>query len=105
MFFLQDNAPCHGKGSEESLAITFLKKHKIKYLKHPPNSPDLSLVELVWRDIKQLPELALCRTKEDLAAAYTKAWDKYKLPVMKKYCKKMPELMAKLIETKGYACM
>ena len=54
--------------------------------------------------IKQLPELALCRTKEEIEEAYTKAWNKYSLSYMKKYCEKMPELMKKVVETKGYEC-
>ena len=97
MYFLQDNAPCHGKGAVESKAIQFLRKNKIKYLQHPPNSPDLNMIEFVWRDIKQSEDVALCQTKEEIVAAYEAAWKKYSCVLG------MPGMMKKLVETKGYS--
>ena len=102
MSFVQDNAPCHGKGSATSQVAKLLHKNGIKVVRHPPNSPDLNVIEFVWRDCKQDPAVALCTTKEDIVRVYRKVYNEYPVSNLKKYCAKMPEIMKKLIETNGY---
>ena len=73
LMFMQDNAPCHGRGSQASDTVQFLKRSKLKVLVWPPNSPDLNPIELVWRGIKQSPAVSQCRTREEIVEAYRKA--------------------------------
>jgi len=102
VFLLHDNAPCHGLGSTNSQVHAWLVKNKVKVMPHPPSSPDLNMIEFVWRDIKQNPEVALCKTKEEIEAAYRKLFDKYSLPLFRKYCAKMPAKLKKVIDSNGY---
>ena len=47
--FMQDNAPAHGS----KYTKTWLQNHGIRFLKWPPNSPDLNPIEIVWNWMKQ----------------------------------------------------
>ncbi|HRP38033.1 MAG TPA: transposase [Candidatus Dojkabacteria bacterium] len=64
--FVQDNARCH------------VHKNSLKYIRrwltwdikdHPPQSPDLNPIELVWAQLKKLVERKRPKNKEQLRAA------------------------------------
>lgn len=71
--FQQDNAPSHtGKTVKKWLA-----DHEIPFLFHPPNSPDLSPIERVWHELKDIIRSLVPQPSniEQLKAAVYDAWD------------------------------
>ncbi|KAL4467933.1 hypothetical protein ABPG72_022847 [Tetrahymena utriculariae] len=48
-YVVQDNAPCH----RSKKTLDHLKQENISFLQHPPNSPDLNAIELVWLILKR----------------------------------------------------
>ena len=68
--FAQDNAPCH-KGK---VATTFLAANQVRVLQWPPLSPDLSIVENVWSEVKRLVDRKRPRTADQIETAAKRAW-------------------------------
>jgi len=50
VYFQQDNASCHVSKETKK----WFNDHNIPLFYHPPNSPDLSLIERVWHELKTI---------------------------------------------------
>ncbi|KAL4494413.1 hypothetical protein ABPG72_019823 [Tetrahymena utriculariae] len=70
-YLLQDNAPSHRSKHTQS----FLKENNIATLQHPPNSPDLNPIELVWSILKRLVEKSQPKNEESLSSCIVSCWD------------------------------
>ncbi len=70
--FQQDNAPCH----KAYVVKQFLQDNVPKILWHPPQSPDLNPIELVWGIMKKYVEKENPKNKSQLKQAIFKAWNK-----------------------------
>ncbi|KAL4497005.1 hypothetical protein ABPG72_002161 [Tetrahymena utriculariae] len=68
---LQDNAPCH----RSHYTTQFLTDNNVKKIEHPPNSPDLNPIELVWAILKSKVEKCQCKNKEQLKESIKKEWN------------------------------
>jgi len=71
-YFLQDNARPH------------VHKHSMRYIRrwltpnikdHPPQSPDLNPIEIVWGKLKNMVELRRPQDKNQLRQAILECWD------------------------------
>ena len=48
----EDGDSAHKNQSQRNKVVTFKNKHEIKYYKNCPYSPDLFIIETVWRTLK-----------------------------------------------------
>lgn len=71
-WFQQDGAPCH---SHKKTKVFIKRNLTSQILPHPPQSPDLNPIELIWARMKQKVELRRPKTKEDLKRAVLASWD------------------------------
>ena len=69
LVFQHDNAPCHTARSIR----TFLQENGLKTLDWPPQSPDLSPIELCWSKFKEILSSAKARTLDALDIVITNA--------------------------------
>jgi len=49
---------------------------------HPPNSPDLNPIELIWKPMKDFIERENPQTKEDLEELLQEAWEAITLEII-----------------------
>ncbi|KAL4467963.1 hypothetical protein ABPG72_021744 [Tetrahymena utriculariae] len=70
-YLLQDNAPSH----RSKVTQAFLKANQIQKLSHPPNSPDLNPIELVWALIKREVEKQQPKNQESLRQSILSSWE------------------------------
>ena len=59
----------------------------------PPNSPDVTPIELAIGRCRELCKGQLMRTKEEVVAAYKKAWDSFPMEEWKKYMERLPKVL------------
>ena len=72
----EDGDSAHGNQSQKNKVVTFKNKHEIKCYKNCPYSPDLSIIETVWRTLKQRVRKHRCKTKDELAEMIQYEWRK-----------------------------
>lgn len=87
-YFQDDNAPCHRAKSVQQ----WMRKHGLKVLDWPAQSPDLNPIENLWAKIGYEISKTHPRTKQELIEAIIKAW--YHI-VTKDYVKKLIDSMPK----------
>ena len=78
--FLHDGAPSHTR----KLTKQQLKDHKISVFPHPPSSPDVNPIELVWHRLKKIIQALPhpSATIPKLIKAVHKAWDALEIPIL-----------------------
>jgi transposase len=69
--FQQDNAPCH----KAKKVKEWLNDNVPRTIGHPPQSPDLNPIELIWAIMKNNVEKENPRNKDELIASIKSAWD------------------------------
>eukprot|EP00735_Rhodelphis_limneticus_P006605 TRINITY_DN1902_c0_g1::TRINITY_DN1902_c0_g1_i1::g.23029::m.23029 TRINITY_DN1902_c0_g1::TRINITY_DN1902_c0_g1_i1::g.23029 ORF type:complete len:100 (-),score=-4.25,sp/Q04202/TCB2_CAEBR/35.23/5e-10,DDE_3/PF13358.1/4e-13,DDE_3/PF13358.1/4e+03,rve/PF00665.21/0.0006 TRINITY_DN1902_c0_g1_i1:17-316(-) len=69
--FLQDNARPHTSGH----TTLWLVHHHVPVLSIPPYSPDLNVIEKVWKWVKDYVEELQPRTRQDLVRGLEEAWE------------------------------
>jgi transposase len=99
LVFQQDNAKPH-KGPK---VMEWLKKQKFNYINWPPQSPDLSPIEMIWNVMKlKLKSLKpRPRSKGDISNAFHKIWEEMDDKLRKDVCDKFREKLKKCLEAKG----
>jgi transposase len=78
VFLVEDNAPVHGKKGARSTANIARKDLDIFSIDRPPGSPDMNVIENVWRIIKQRIRKRNWRggwVLEDLIQAVKEEWE------------------------------
>ena len=88
-YLQEDGDPSHGM-QKEGLASSYKKKHGIKNLMHPAQSPDLNPIEACWNIIKQRLQRRLFHSEEDVKAAIQDEWDKITIKEIQDRIKDMP---------------
>ena len=71
MLFQQDHARCH----DAKICFEWFRQADINLLQNfPPYSPDLNMIELVWKDLHAAIGRRCPETEEELIAAAKAAW-------------------------------
>ena len=69
MLLKEDNDSAHRHASKRNKVSTFKEKHGIKCYANCAYSPDFSIIETIWRTLKQRVKKHRCRTEEALKEA------------------------------------
>jgi len=77
--------------------------HGIPLFYHPPNSPDLSPIEPVWHELKNI--IRRCphppTSVEELKAAVHAAWEELDIADVDKHILHMPNRVAAIFQARG----
>jgi len=97
--FQQDNASCHTSKKTKK----WFEDHHIPLFYHPPNSPDLSPIEPVWNELKNMISKLEKQppTADELIAAVHTAWDQLNVADVDKHISSMSERVTAILETRG----
>lgn len=97
--FQQDLAPAHNSKSTKK----WFSDNNINVLPWPANSPDLNVIENVWRDIKFAINRTdpRPRTKEELKELILKIWNNYPVAKCRELIDSMPRRCITVINSKG----
>jgi hypothetical protein len=72
----EDNDGAQGMQTHWNSCAQWKKEHKIECLDHPPHSPDMNIIETIWRKIKVRVRARKCKTNEELKPALLEEWDR-----------------------------
>jgi len=97
-FMLQDNAPCH---RPERVKEFLRNQLGCDLIPHPPQSPDLNPIELVWAAMKVQVEARRPRNKTQLRDAIEKSWKGINITFIRKCIDNLKAKMLKIIDCNG----
>lgn len=96
--FQHDNAPSH----RPSAVRQFIQQELgCELLPHPPQSPDLNPIELIWAIMKTKVEATHPKNKGQLKNAIEAAWKSITVDHIKKCIANLPSKMEKIIKCNG----
>lgn len=95
--FQQDNAPCH----RSKASVQWFCDNKIPLLDWPPQSPDLSPIENLWKILKNKVGLHKPSSKKDLERIIFEEWEKISEDVCSTLVATMPKRIRSVIKAKG----
>ncbi len=88
--FQHDNARPH----TASITTSWLRRRRIRVLKWPACSPDLSPIENIWRIIKRKMRQRRPKTVEQLEACIRQEWDNIPIPKLEQLVSLSPQTFA-----------
>jgi len=97
--FQDDNAPVH-----RSLLICLWKKeHHISSFTRPAQSPDINVIENVWKVVKVhvQKDLSHIKSRKDLIESVLKAWSKLHRTYIRQLYESIPRRIRSVIAQKG----
>lgn len=97
--FQQDNAKPH----TASITTSWLRRRRIRVLKWPACSPDLSPIENIWRIIKRKMQQRRPKTVEQLEAFIRQEWDNIPIPKLEQLVSSVPRRLQTVIKRRGDA--
>ncbi len=95
--FQHDNARPH----TASITTSWLRRRRIRVLKWPACSPDLSPIENIWRIIKRKMRQRRPKTVEQLEACIRQEWDN--IPILEQLVSSVPRRLQTVIKRRGDA--
>jgi len=100
--FQQDGATPHGRGSENSDAIKYLRRKGVDVLlPWVSNSPDFNMAEHMWPELnRRIAEQHPC-TLEELKKAAVRAWESIPQDVIDRICLGFENHCHRVVELKG----
>jgi hypothetical protein len=88
---LEDNDGCHGTRSDNNPVVNYKRSlHRFKWYANPPQSPDLNVIENVWRIIKQRVKQRKPTTVDELRQYVKEEWDRITQEEINKLVDTMP---------------
>lgn len=96
--FQQDGAPSHRPKKVKNYIKRWLTK---RLLPHPPQSPDLNPIELVWAQMKKMVEKKRPQSRNELLRAIQSSWTEISLEYIRKCINNISNKMEKIIECNG----
>ncbi len=97
--FQHDNARPH----TASITTSWLRRRRIRVLKWPACSPDLSPIENIWHIIKRKMRQRRPKTVEQLEACIRQEWDKIPIPKLEQIVSSVPRRLQTVIKRRGDA--
>ncbi len=97
--FQHDNARPH----TASITTSWLRRRRIRVLKWPACSPDLSLIENIWHIIKRKMRQRRPKTVEQLEACIRQEWDNIPIPKLEQLVSSVPRRLQTVIKRRGDA--
>ncbi len=97
--FQHDNARPH----TASITTSWLRRRRIRVLKWPACSPDLSPIENIWRIIKRKMRQRRPKTVEQLEASIRQEWDNIPIPKLEQLVSSVPRRLQTVIKRRGDA--
>ncbi len=97
--FQHDNARPH----TASITTSWLCRRRIRVLKWPACSPDLSPIENIWRIIKRKMQQRRPKTVEQLEACIRQEWDNIPIPKLEQLVSSVPRRLQTVIKRRGDA--
>ncbi len=97
--FQHDNARPH----TASITTSWLRRRRIRVLKWPACSPDLSPIENIWRIIKRKMRQRRPKTVEQLEACVRQEWDNIPSPKLEQLVSSVPRRLQTVIKSRGDA--
>ncbi len=97
--FQHDNARPH----TASITTSWLRRRRIRVLKWPACSPDLSPIENIWRIIKRKMRQRRPKTVEQLEACIRQEWDNIPIPKLEQLVSSVPRCLQTVIKRRGDA--
>ena len=94
-YFLQDNARPHS----HKHSIRYIKRWITKNIKdHPPQSPDLNPIEIVWGTLKNMVEKRRPKDKKELRTAILECWEEIPMSFVRNCILGLPSKMDKALK-------
>ncbi len=97
--FQHDNARPH----TASITTSWLRRRRIRVLKWPACSPDLSPIENIWCIIKRKMRQRRPKTVEQLEACIRQEWDNIPIPKLEQLVSSVPRRLQTVIKRRGDA--
>ncbi len=97
--FQHDNARPH----TASITTSWLRRRRIRVLKWPACSPDLSPIENIWRIIKRKMRQRRPKRVEQLEACIRQEWDNIPIPKLEQLVSSVPRRLQTVIKRRGDA--
>lgn len=97
--FQQDNAPCH----VSQTCKTWFTINNVPLLPWPANSPDMSPIDTLWREMKKELKKSPARSKQELKEKIKSIWRSFTPDFCSKLVSTMPNRLADCISKQGDA--
>lgn len=99
----EDGDSAHGWASKKNKVKTFKEKHGLKCYQNCPYSPDFSVIEIVWRTLKQRVRKWRCITEDELLQKIYYEWDHIEQYEINKIVLTMRDRMEACLDCDGLA--
>ena len=97
----EDNDSAHGHASKRNKVKTFKAQYGIRCYNNCPYSPDLSIIESVWRMLKQRVRKHRCRSEKELIDAIYYEWNKITYVEINKLVEEMEARIDAVLDAEG----
>ena len=81
--------------------MEFMEKKDWDIQNHPPQSPDLNVIEHLWDEIDRRIDRTGVNTIEQLKVQIVKTWESIDPSITKKLVELMPRRLAAVVKAKG----